>query len=199
VPAPVLRWTAAGLLAAFAATAVLVEVTGDLPGDGVLVRPPSQGRGRALALAVDALTGYEGVAVATGLLVVLLARLGRRHDALLCAVSVGGALVGNALLKRLVGRPRPELLPMDVAVSPSSFPSGHAAATAALVVAAVLVLRGTRARVPVAVAGALLVVGTAGSQLLLALHRPSDLLGGWLWAAAWTTAVWAVLDRRRPP
>jgi undecaprenyl-diphosphatase len=199
VPARVLGWTAAGLLAVFAATAVLVEVTGEAPGDGLLARPPSQGRARALARGVDALTGYEGVAAATGLLVVLLVRLGRRHDAVLCTASVAGALVGNALLKRLVGRPRPELLPPDVAVSPSSFPSGHAAATAALVVAAVLVVRRTRALLPAAVAGALLVVVAAAAQVFLALHRPSDVLGGWSWAAAWTTAVWAVLDRRRPP
>ena len=195
MPGTVLGRTAAGLLAVFAALAVLVEVTGELPGDGRLARPSSEGAARAVALAVDRLTGYAGVAVLTVLLVLLLVRLGRTRNAVLCGLSVAGALVGNALLKQLVGRPRPELLPPDVAVSPLSFPSGHAAATAALAVAAVLTVRGTRALVPAAVAGTLLVLGAAAAQLVLALHRPSDVAGGWLWAAAWTTTVWAAFDR----
>lgn len=194
VPGTVLGRTAAGLLAGFAALTVLVVVDGGLPGDGASARP-SEGQARALALAVHRLTGYAGVGVLTVLLVLLLARLGRRREALRCGLSVAGAVLGNAALKRLVGRPRPDLLPPDVEVSPLSFPSGHAAATAALVVAAVLTVRGTRALVLAAAAGALLVVGASAAQLALALHRPSDIVGGWLWAAAWTTAVWAASDR----
>jgi undecaprenyl-diphosphatase len=199
VPGTVLGRTAAGLVAALAALTLLVVVVGELPGDGVPARPASDGDARALAVAVDLLTGYAGVGVLTVLLVLLLARLGRRRDAVLCAVSVGGAVLGNALLKRLVGRPRPVLLPPDVEVSAFSFPSGHAAGSAAVLMAAVLAARGTRALVLVAAVGALLVVAAAAAQLVLALHRPSDVVGGWLWAAAWTTGVWAAFGRRSPP
>ncbi len=191
--------TAAGLLAGFTALVLLVLVTEELPGYDVPARQPSQGGARSLAVVVDLLTGYAGVAVLTVLLVLLLARLGRRRDAVLLGVSVAGALLGTALLKQVIDRPRPELLSPDVAVSSSSFPSGHAAATAALAVAAVLTVRGTRARVLAAVAGALLVVGASAAQLALALHRPSDIVGGWLWAAAWTTGVWAALGRNPRP
>ena len=198
MPGTVLGRIAAGLLAGYAALASLVVVLGELPGDGVPARRSSDDGARAVAVAVDGVTGYAGVAALTVLLVLLLVRLGRRREAALCGVSVGGAILGTALLKRLVGRPRPEALPPDVDVSAFSFPSGHAAATAAVVLAAVLSARGARALVPAAAAGALVVVGAAAAQLALALHRPSDLVGGWLWAAGWTTAVWAA-GRRPPP
>lgn len=197
--ATVLGRTATGLQAGFAALTLLVVVLAEVPGDGVLARQSSQDEVRALAGVVDQLTGYAGVAVLTVLLMLLLARLGRRRDAVLCGVSVGGAMLGTALCKQMVRRARPELLPPDVEVSSFSYPSGHAAATAAVVVAAVLTVRGTRALVPAAAVGGLLVVGAAAAQLALALHHPSDIVGGWLWAAAWTTGVWAALGRQPSP
>lgn len=117
MPGTVLWRTAAGLLAGLAVLTLLVVVVGELPGDGVLARPSSDGDVHAVAVAVDLLTGYAGVGVLTVLLVLLVTRSGRRRDAVLCAVSVGGAVLGNALLKRLVSRPRPVLLPPDVDVS----------------------------------------------------------------------------------
>lgn len=199
MPGTGLGRTAAGLLLGFAALALLVRVSGELPGDGRWPRLSSQDGARALAVLVDRLTGYAGVAVLTVLLVLLLTRLGRRRDAVLCGGSVALAILGNTALKRLVDRPRPELLPPDLEVSSLSFPSGHAAATAAVVVAVVLTVRGTRLLVLAAAAGALLVGGTAAAQLALGLHRPSDIVGGWLWAAACTTAVWAAASRHRSP
>ena len=199
MPGTVLRWTAAGLQTGFVALALLVVVVEEVPGDGVLAGPASGDQVRALAGVVDQLTGYAGVAVLTVLLVLLLARLGRRRDAVLCGVSVGGAMLGNALCKQLLRRARPELLPPDVEVSAFSFPSGHAAATAAMVVTGLLTVRGTRALFPAAAVGGLVVVGVAAAQLALAMHRPSDIVGGWLWAAAWTTAVWAAFGRQPPP
>ena len=196
VPGTVLGRTAAGLLVALAGLTVLVRVGDGVPGDAAAPRLPAGAGPRAVAVVVDRLTGYAGTAVLTGFAVLLLVRLGRRRDAVLCAVSVGGALVGNTLLKQLVGRPRPDLLPPSVAVSPLSFPSGHAAAAAAVAVAVVLAVRHTRALVPAAVGGALLVLAAAAAQLVLGLHRTSDVVAGWLLAAAWTTAVWAAADRR---
>ena len=192
----VLGRTAAGLLSAFVAVAGSVRAGGEVPFDDADVRPPADGWWRAVLVVADRVTGYEGTAVVAVLVVLLLVRLGRSRDALLCGVAYAGALAGTTALKQLVGRPRPEQLPPLEAVSQWSFPSGHATATAALVVAAVLAVRGTRALVPVAAVGTLLTVVAAAAQLLLGLHRASDLLGGWLWAAAWTTAVWAAAERR---
>jgi undecaprenyl-diphosphatase len=197
VPRTVLGRVAAGLVLAFTALAVLVRSGREVPGDGALARLSSGGGQSSLALGIDAVTGYAGTAALAGVVVLLLLRRGRRRGAVLCAVSVAGAMLSTTLLKHLVDRPRPGLLPPSVQVSELSFPSGHAAATAALAVTVVLALRGRRTRVVAAVLGTLLVLGTAAVQLLLVRHRASDVVGGWLWAAAWTTAVWAVSDRRR--
>jgi undecaprenyl-diphosphatase len=66
-------------------------------------------------------------------------------------------------------------------VSEYSFPSGHAANTAALVGALVLILR--RRLWMIAGAAVLIVVGL--SQLVLGRHYPSDVLAGWAWALTW--------------
>jgi membrane-associated phospholipid phosphatase len=70
-------------------------------------------------------------------------------------------------------------------VSEYSFPSGHAADTAALGVALVMVTWDTRWRIPMVVACAFFVALVGVSQLILAVHYPSDVLAGWLWAASW--------------
>jgi undecaprenyl-diphosphatase len=185
-----------GLLSAFAVVAALVLAGRELPRDAAQLRPPPDGGWRDLLVVVDRATGYEGTALLAVVAVLLLVRRGRGRDAGLTAVAYAGALVGTTVLKEVVGRPRPEQLSPFLTVSPWSFPSGHAAATVALLAAGVLAARGTRAQLPVAAGGTLVAVVAAAVQLVLGLHRPSDLVGGWLWAAAWTTAVWAAAERR---
>jgi membrane-associated phospholipid phosphatase len=99
----------------------------------------------------------------------------------------------NPLLKELVGRSRPDLWPLPPDVSEYSFPSGHAANTAALVGALVLILR-RRLGVILGVC-VLLVVGWA--QLALGRHYPSDVLAGCLWALAWVYLL-RIMVRRLP-
>ena len=145
------------------------------------------------ARAVDAVTGYGGVAVLAAIICAGLLVRHRIHAAVVVGVSVAGAMAGNIVLKRVVARPRPDTVPAGMDVSEWSFPSGHAAATAALAVAVVLVMDGHRGLVaPLAAAYAVI---AGGAQLVLGLHHPTDVLGGWLWAAAWTTGVWLVARR----
>jgi membrane-associated phospholipid phosphatase len=120
-------------------------------------------------------------AVALVVLVVLLA-LRRWADAAFFVAGIGVVWAVNPLLKELVGRSRPDLWPLPADVSEYSFPSGHAANTAALVGALVLILHG-RLRAVLLGAAVLLVVGW--SQLALGRHYPSDVMAGWLWALAW--------------
>ncbi|MEU4391405.1 phosphatase PAP2 family protein [Kribbella sp. NPDC023855] len=128
--------------------------------------------------------------VAAGVLVVLLVRH-RPADATLFGAGVAVVWAVNPLLKELVGRSRPDLWPLPDTVSEYSFPSGHAANTAALAGTLLLILHSR----PAWVVGLLLTaVGLVGlSQLVLGRHYPSDLLAGWLWAGAWV----AVLGRWR--
>jgi undecaprenyl-diphosphatase len=138
--------------------------------------------------------------VAVGVLVVLLARR-RPADAMLFGAGVAVVWAVNPLLKELIGRSRPDLWPLPDSVSEYSFPSGHAANTAALAGALLLVLQSRRRSRPWRVAGVLVaavgltIVGL--SQLVLGRHYPSDLVAGWLWAGAWISLLAWMRDRRR--
>jgi undecaprenyl-diphosphatase len=120
-------------------------------------------------------------AVALVVLLVLLA-LRRWPDVAYFVAGIGVVWVVNPLLKELVGRSRPDLWPLPADVSEHSFPSGHAANTAALVGALVLIVR--RGLLAVLLGAALLLV-VGWSQLALGRHYPSDVLAGWVWALAW--------------
>jgi undecaprenyl-diphosphatase len=119
----------------------------------------------------------------------------RRVDALTFALAFGLTVAVNPLLKELVGRGRPDVALDRVSVSRHTFPSGHAVASAALVMGLVLLVPPDRRRLAV-IAGGLGLVLVAFSQLALGLHYPSDILGGWLWAATGTGALWAAVSRR---
>ena len=189
----------AGLVLCLLALSAQVIAVGAVPGERRLLEKVVQRSGaRAAEVAglVDQGTSNGPLAVLTAVLVAVLVRHGRARAALAVGVCVFGALVTNPLLKWLVDRPRPEQLSSLEGASALSFPSGHAAGTAAAAVAAVLVATGARRRPAVVLAVVLatvLVVVTAAAQLALARHHPSDVVAGWLWGAAWTTAVWARL------
>jgi membrane-associated phospholipid phosphatase len=76
-------------------------------------------------------------------------------------------------------------------LSEYTFPSGHAANTAALAAAAILIAWSTRLRIAAVVAGVGFVLVVGLSQLALGVHYPSDIVAGWLWATAWAAFVWS--------
>jgi membrane-associated phospholipid phosphatase len=84
-------------------------------------------------------------------------------------------------LKQLVQRPRPSFPDPVVTAADPSFPSGHAAGIAVLVVALLLVTRALRGRPAgtgwvVGAFGVVLAVGA--SRVLLGVHYPTDVVGG---------------------
>ncbi len=140
-----------------------------------------------------------------------LLRNGRRIEAALAVVDVAGAEALMQLAKHLIGRPRPPLLPFDVAwlsalvaADPGSlaFPSGHALMSlAAYGYLAVVIGRAWSLLTAI-----VLVLGVALSRLVLSVHWPSDVLGGWLLAASWLCLLLAVRgaslqgdQRHQPP
>lgn len=142
--AQVLWRTAAVLVVCLVALSAQVVAWGEVPGERLLLETVverSGARAARVAASVDRGTSNGPLAVLTAAVVVVLVRHGRRRAALAVAASVMGVLAGNPPLKRLVDRPRPEQLSSLDGASALSFPSGHAAGTAAAAVAAVLVVR----------------------------------------------------------
>lgn len=126
----------------------------------------------------------------------VLARRGLRPSAWVLAAGFYGAALLTFLLKRLVGRDRPEsgdpalyALPMD-----GAFPSGHTAHAVAAALGLWWLTRRHRPRWqwPMAsvLGGLALLVGI--SRLYLQVHWPSDIGGGALLAIAWCAGVFGL-------
>lgn len=117
--------------------------------------------------------------------IAVLAR-GERRRALLLAVLVTTGPLLVELQKGWFGRLRPHDQEHLVAVQSYAFPSGHSANSLLILLSlALLVVEGPRAR-KVAVAGALLIAFMVGlSRMVLGVHWPSDVVGGWALALFW--------------
>lgn len=115
-----------------------------------------------------------------------------RAALVLVASSIGGALM-SVLLKELIDRPRPKIVPHLTEVFSASFPSGHAMMSAVvyLTLGAVLARFTSSRRLRIyylSVAFALtLLVGF--SRVYLGVHYPSDVLAGWLAGISWALLV----------
>ena len=128
----------------------------------------------------------------------LLARL--RREAVLLAVTMLSGWAFETLLKALVGRPRPTLVPHLTEAGGLSFPSGHSFNSAVVYMSIALTLASLSARRGVRwglIAGAALVSAlVALSRVWLGVHYPSDVIAGWLGGMAWAL-TFAVLFK--PP
>ncbi|KJX75881.1 phosphatase PAP2 family protein [Mycobacterium lepromatosis] len=106
----------------------------------------------------------------------------RRRYWLVAGVGVFAAHAAALLIKRIVRRTRPNHPAVAVNVStpsPLSFPSAHAASTAA---AAILI--GRASGLPKGIVAAVLVVPMALSRIVLGVHYPSDVAFGVVLGAA---------------
>jgi membrane-associated phospholipid phosphatase len=108
-------------------------------------------------------------------------------------VLLGSAFTTDRILKPALAAPRLDPVLAFHQIDGHAYPSGHATAAMALALSAVLVA-GRRWRPLVAGLGALFAVAVSFSLLSLGWHYPSDVLGGYLVAAAWTGVVVAGLS-----
>jgi membrane-associated phospholipid phosphatase len=132
--------------------------------------------------------------------VILVALVRRRFGlALVIGLILLGANVTTQVLKPLLAEPR-SVLPGGPPIGAVSWPSGHATAAMSLALCSVLAAP-ARARPIVAALGALFAIAVSYSFLTLGWHYPSDVLGGYLVATAWTLLGIAALlaVRRRAP
>jgi len=108
-----------------------------------------------------------------------------RRALLFAAIVLSGRLLVE-LQKIELARARPDAAGRLVHVSSLSFPSAHAAYSMMTWLALALLLA-PPARRTLAVAAALLLAFAVGlTRLVLHVHWPSDVIGGWAFGAAWT-------------
>lgn len=154
-----------------------------------------------LLAVLETLTYLGGTQVAWIVLSVAVVWLAIRRERAL-AVYVAATGLGAAALttgvKTLVGRPRPIVDSPVTGTSGLSFPSGHSlgsAVTYGVLLLVFLPVVSPRLRRPVAAAAVLLVIAIGLTRIGLAVHYPSDVLGGWSLAVLWLI-VTAVAFRR---
>ena len=108
-----------------------------------------------------------------------------RAGLVLFAVTLTGRVLSEAQ-KYWIARVRPDVEPHMVVVKTSSFPSGHAASSMIFYLALALLLAGharyrfTAAALAIALS---LLIGT--SRVMLGVHWPSDVIGGWVFGLLW--------------
>jgi membrane-associated phospholipid phosphatase len=124
---------------------------------------------------------------------VLLALARRRlGTAVVVAIILAGSNVSTQLLKPALAKP--EVFP---GIETATWPSGHATAAMALVLCLQLVVP-LRLRPAAGAFGGLFALAVGYSILILGSHEPSDILGGFLMAGAWTALRVAALRALAP-
>ncbi|MXO73755.1 phosphatase PAP2 family protein [Altererythrobacter aerius] len=129
--------------------------------------------------------------------VVALLFLRLRREAVLFAMTVAGGWIANTLLKVLVGRERPQIVPHLMEAGGESFPSGHSFNAAVVYIAMALAFAAMSSRHSVRytlIASAMVLSAMiAWSRVMLGVHFPSDVTAGWLGGAAWAFTGAALL------
>jgi undecaprenyl-diphosphatase len=109
---------------------------------------------------------------------------GRLGLVLLLIAMLGRAL--SEVQKYWIARLRPGLEPHLVVVKTSSFPSGHATSSMVFYLALALALSAHKPWRRTAAAGAVLLSLLVGiSRVMLGVHWPSDVVGGWAFGMLW--------------
>lgn len=183
------HWRFIVAIAGLAALWLAMLIWGGGPLDRTIYEGLYAGHRRALLTVARIFTalGEPTTLIAAGVLCALwLWRLGRGRLGLVLLLI---ALIGRGLSetqKYWIARPRPELEPHLVAVKTSSFPSGHATSSMIFYLTLALALTaGTRWHRPAIIGAVLLSLLIGTSRVILGVHWPSDVIGGWAFGMLW--------------
>jgi undecaprenyl-diphosphatase len=183
------QWRFISALIVLAAIWLAMLLWGRGPLDRVIYEAMYVGHRPVLVPLARGLTmlGEPTVLITAGVLCALwLWYAGHRHLplVLIAIVTIGRGL--SELQKYWIARPRPALDTHLVVVKTSSFPSGHATSSMIFYLSVALALTaGTRWH-RAAVAGAILLSLLIGaSRVMLGVHWPSDVIGGWAFGMLW--------------
>ena len=116
--------------------------------------------------------------------------------ALAMAVTTLLSAFTSDVMKSIFGRIRPDLVPQLDPISSPAFPSGHA--NNAAVVYILFIMLVPQARHPLwQLAAATMILLTGLSRILLGVHWPTDVVGGWMLGASFALFAGAFISHRR--
>ncbi len=186
-------WWAAALFAIVIAIGLIVGTGALRPFDNSLSRAlglhVNQGQGMWIALAQW--SSWAGTASQRSLMMIaaalwLLWRT-RPRAALVMLVAPVLSAIASTVLKEVFGRVRPELIPHLEAITSPAYPSGHATNAASLFILMALLIPGPRPNLTMAACISMaLLIGF--SRVMLGVHWPSDVIGGWMLGTAFALA-----------
>lgn len=142
----------------------------------------------------DVVTVFAAALLAAGWLL----QSGHRRRALLLVAIVASERLMIEAMKTVFDRARPDPLGHEVAVHNLAFPSGHSANAMAGWLAIALLAASPRLRRPAVALALAIALITGLCRLVLQVHWPSDVVGGWAFGAAWTLLLVGLFDSRRP-
>jgi len=107
--------------------------------------------------------------------------------------SVSGTIL-NQILKNLIGRERPQIVPHLSEISNSSFPSGHSMLSAIIYLTVATLLTKTvhtRAAKIYLIGSAFVLAFLVGlTRVIIGVHYPTDVVAGWMAGTAWAIICW---------
>jgi len=202
---------AAGGALAFLIVASLLDLPAVQVLDETIIRAfrnpanPSDSRGPAwlqeAARDYTALGGYAMLITLTTVVCVFLRLENRRSRVrfILFTVCVGYLL--SVLLKEIVDRPRPHIVPHLSHQDSTSFPSGHSMMSAIVYLTLGLMLAELalkkRVKLFLVVSPLLIAALVAVSRVMMGVHYPTDVFAGWCAGLSWAMTCWLVVRRRR--
>lgn len=145
---------------------------------------------------ITSLGGITVLTLATFLTVLYLWSVRKKAMALFVFLAIAGGWLLSTCLKILIARQRPDVVPHLVDINDFSFPSGHAMLSAVTY----LTLAGLLARHQVTLSSRVFMLATGMfltliigcSRVLLGVHYPTDVLGGWCAGATWALLCWYI-------
>lgn len=174
-----------------------------------LRRPDNPGKMRGppwledAARDVTALGGVTVLGLVTTAVVGYLLICRKYHAMWLVLAATTGGLILSSLLKYVISRPRPELVPRLSYVYTSSFPSGHSFMSAVVYLTlGTLLMRltpGRAIKLYLLLTALFLTFVVGVSRVCMAVHYPTDVLAGWTAGLAWALVCWLIaryLQRR---
>lgn len=148
-----------------------------------------------------ALGGYGILSTITILITTFLhleRRQARAHFVVF-AIVAGYSL--SMILKAIIARPRPEIVPWLSHVHSSSFPSGHSMMSAVVYLSLGLMLSDLTSRrlvkTFVVVAPLTISAAVGFSRVYMGVHYPTDVVAGWWLGISWSLACWLAIRRWR--